>query len=345
VIDVSISSNDWTVPFTQYLTTGNMGTFSFSIPSGTDQLTTLSWGSIDQLRVRFSEDVVVTAGDLRLFGVNTLDYGSRVTSFTYNPSNHTAVWTFSQPIGADRILLSLDDAVRDRAGNSLDGEWQGTSDLMPSGNGVEGGDFTYRLNVLPGDLDHDGAVNLFDLAYVQSHLGTTAHTLGYDAFADLDGSGTTTTVDRTAVLNHLFQSLPTGEPTTEGIAGDIDGDRRVTLLDLAILQRNFGRTGASRLEGDLTMDGVVDADDLAELAAHLGSGRTVAGSPEGGPEPGPAIAAVQPRSRSNLLAARRAAVDAAILDDRLGADFGPRTELATLRASRGRTSRVAARSA
>jgi hypothetical protein len=29
VIDVSISSNDWTVPFTQYLTTGNMGTFSF----------------------------------------------------------------------------------------------------------------------------------------------------------------------------------------------------------------------------------------------------------------------------------------------------------------------------
>jgi hypothetical protein len=181
---------------------------------------------------------------LRLYGVNTLDYSSLVSSFTYQPSSHTAVWTFSQPIGTDKILVSLDDAVSDRTGNLLDGEWQGTTDAMPSGNGVEGGDFTYRMNVLPGDLDRNGAVNLFDLSYVQSHLGTTAHTLGYDAFADFDGSGTTTIVDRTAVLSHLFQSLPTGEPTAGGMAGDINGDRRVTLLDLARRQGRPGGTGA-----------------------------------------------------------------------------------------------------
>jgi hypothetical protein len=285
--------------------------------------------------VRFSEDVVVTEGDLELFGVNTLDYGSLMTSFTYQPSSHTAIWTFSQPIGADKILVTLDDAVTDRAGNSLDGEWQGTTDLMPSGNGQEGGDFTYRLNVLPGDFDHDGAVNLFDLSYVQSHLGTTAHTLGYDAFADFDGNGTTTTVDRTAVLNHLFQSLPTGEPTTGGMAGDVNGDRRVTLLDLVILQQNFGRTGVSRLEGDLTSDGRVDRTDLAELTRHLGS-TSAAGSPEAEPVPARAAVSVGARSRSTPIAARRAAVDAVIS----GEDFVPRNETGgVLRASRMRGSR------
>jgi hypothetical protein len=336
VIDVSISGNDWTVPFTQYLTTGNMGTFSFSIPNGTDQLSTLSWGTIDQLRMRFSEDVVVSAGDLRLYGVNTLDYSSLISSFTYQPSSHTAVWTFSQPIGTDKILVSLDDAVSDRTGNLLDGEWQGTTDAMPSGNGVEGGDFTYRMNVLPGDLDRNGAVNLFDLSYVQSHLGTTAHTLGYDAFADFDGSGTTTIVDRTAVLSHLFQSLPTGEPTAGGMAGDVNGDRRVTLLDLAIVQQNFGRTGVSRLEGDLTSDGRVDRADLAELARSLGS-TSAGGSPEAEPEPTATAASVGPRSRSTPIAARRAAVDAVIS----GEDFVPRNGTGgVLRASRTRGSRV-----
>jgi hypothetical protein len=340
VIDVSVAGDDWTVPFTQYLTTGNMGLFSFSIPDGPGQLSTLSWGTIDQLRVRFSEDVVVTAGDLHLAGINTVDYMPHISSFTYQPASQTAIWTFSQPITADKLLLTLDDSVTDRAGNALDGEWLGTADIMPSGNGLEGGDFSYRLNVLPGDLDHDGTVNLFDLVYVQSHLGTTANTSGYDALADYDGSGTTTMLDRTAVLNHLFSSLPPGEPTSDELPGDINGDGRVSLVDLLILQRNFGRTsGVTRSQGDLTADGRVDRSDLAALAHELGR-RTVAGSPAAVVGPEPAIVAGRSRPATASLAGRRAAVDVVVTGEDV---FGSQDELRASRVRAGR--RAASRSA
>lgn len=53
----------------------------------------------------------------------------------------------------------------------------------------------------------------------------------------------------------------------DSLAGDLNGDGRVDLADLAVLSANWNRSG-TRAHGDLTGDGRVDAADLAVLAAQ-----------------------------------------------------------------------------
>jgi hypothetical protein len=51
--------------------------------------------------------------------------------------------------------------------------------------------------------------------------------------------------------------------TSSTLPGDLNDDRRVNLIDLAILQGNFGRADATAGDGDLDADGDVDRRDLA----------------------------------------------------------------------------------
>jgi hypothetical protein len=62
-----------------------------------------------------------------------------------------------------------------------------------------------------------------------------------------------------------------GSPGWEDhLPGDFNGDNRVNLVDLAILQRNFGSTAATRITGDLTEDANVSRRDLGRLAQNYG---------------------------------------------------------------------------
>ena len=59
---------------------------------------------------------------------------------------------FSKPLPDDRFTLTLDDAIADAANNALDGESQAQSpglagSVLPSGNGISGGDFKARFTV------------------------------------------------------------------------------------------------------------------------------------------------------------------------------------------------------
>jgi uncharacterized lipoprotein YddW (UPF0748 family) len=60
-------------------------------------------------------------------------------------------------------------------------------------------------------------------------------------------------------------------------AGDANFDRRVDLDDFFILARNLNGSGALWTQGDFTLDGVVDVNDLNVLATYWGVG-TPAGS-------------------------------------------------------------------
>jgi hypothetical protein len=51
--------------------------------------------------------------------------------------------------------------------------------------------------------------------------------------------------------------------------GDVNGDDKVDLVDLAIILMNYGLTGED-LEGDLDADGDVDLNDLAVVLANYG---------------------------------------------------------------------------
>jgi hypothetical protein len=63
-----------------------------------------------------------------------------------------------------------------------------------------------------------------------------------------------------------------GSPgSSDRIAGDVNGDSRVDLLDLSVIQARIGMTsGALWTDGDLTGDGAVTRADVAVLARNFG---------------------------------------------------------------------------
>ncbi len=168
-------STDWTAAFRNQLVLTSTGTQNgFGVPTGPSQIDTLYFNNLNQVVVQFDEDVSVQQGDLTLTGVNVPLYG--ISGFSYDPLTYTAIWTTTQTIGNDKLTITLDGssgtAVKDLAGNVLDGEWTNQVSSYPSGNAADGGDFSFRFNELPADANQDGAVDIFDINLVSSYWGT-----------------------------------------------------------------------------------------------------------------------------------------------------------------------------
>ena len=136
----------------------------------------LPWIDIRALDVIFSEDVDVTAEDLRLAGVNLANYTG---GFTYAPGTRTASLTLVNPLGVDRLMLLLDG---DDA--STDG---GLGVRDAGGNFLAGGDHARALSVLPGDFDGDGVVTVNDAVGVRNRMAAFGGS--YSIWADMDGDG------------------------------------------------------------------------------------------------------------------------------------------------------------
>jgi hypothetical protein len=113
--------------------------------------------------------------------------------------------------------------------------------------------------------------------------GEIVHEFSYDDewYAETDGGGRSlVAVDPDAPAAAWSTAaawkaslLLNGSPTTPDVlVGDLDGDNRVGLLDLAILQSHFGLTsGATLGEGDLNGDGAVTRADVVLLAKNFGA--------------------------------------------------------------------------
>ncbi len=175
VTRVLVGSTQWTPIFGDQMTSLASGTIvGYEIPSGLEQLRALPWINLNQVIVEFSEDVAVEQNDLILTGVAVPWYA--IAGFNYNSMAHVAVWTLAQTIPFDALTVSLDGetplAVVDVAGNLLDGEWIDQTSAFPSGNSVTGGDFSFRLNVVPADVNQDGVVDIFDVNLISSNWGS-----------------------------------------------------------------------------------------------------------------------------------------------------------------------------
>jgi hypothetical protein len=197
------------------------GVFGYPIPAGTTQTRAVPWtGGVNQIALRFDSDVALTLDqtDLVVRGVTTPTY--TITGFRYDAATKTGVWTLSSAITNDKIRLFLDDALLP----SLDGEWTDSSaaESYPSGNGTAGGDFSFRLNVLGGDVTGDGQVNALDLSFIKQRLNRTALNPGvtgatYSPFADIDANGSINALDLSAAKQRLNRRLPTGDPAATAL--------------------------------------------------------------------------------------------------------------------------------
>jgi hypothetical protein len=212
VTQVLVRGSTWSTAFLNAVGTTGLG---YSVPAGAGQLADVPWSNVDQIIVRFSEGVTVDSADLALRGVNTATYA--IAGFNYDPATFTAVWTLSEPLEADKVRVDLNadgqNPIRNTTGARLDGNWSEGTSAFPSGDGRSGGEFRFRVDVLPGNVDRDGQVNVLDTIQTRNRQFTSIGNTNYDLLYDVNGSGDINIFDTVQVRNHQFTTLPDGEPS------------------------------------------------------------------------------------------------------------------------------------
>ena len=171
VTAMRVGSTAWSSDFKKVADATSLD-IGYVIPGGATQLAALPWTNVNQIMATFSENVTVAIGDLKLHGVNTADYSSLITGFSYDPTTFTATWTLNTSgLTVDKYLAVIDTTVKDTAGNALDGEWTNGGDSYPSGNGSPGGKLQFQFNLLPGDANQSGVVLGSDVGEIRLNRG------------------------------------------------------------------------------------------------------------------------------------------------------------------------------
>ncbi len=216
----------WSPSFYAYLAARGQGDaqLGYRLLGGDGQLLPLPWNNITTISVVFSQDVTINmaAAGLDLIGSADLAAAPSLSSatFSYSSATHTAQWTFAAPLTTDKYLLELPSpAVVSEFGMSLDGEWTTQSSNSPSGDGVSGGDFLFRFNVLPGAVTQNTVVTGVDGGAVRTSLFADTSTANYSPMADVNGDGAITSLDGAIVRANLLQQLPSSDPIPQGGSG------------------------------------------------------------------------------------------------------------------------------
>ena len=82
-----------------------------------------------------------------------------------------------------------------------------------AGDGSAGGNFEFRLNILPGDIDQSGEVRSSDVIKARRKGNTAVGDADYSPLYDVDGSGEIRSSDVIKVRRLSNTQLPDGEPT------------------------------------------------------------------------------------------------------------------------------------
>ena len=137
------------------------------LPAGRN--TDLPWMGIDKVQVTLIQPATLAAGDVRVVGSSGTNYGP----VTLTGSGTTYTITLAKPVtAADRVTITI--------GNDL---------IAP---------FTRRLDVLPGDANDDGVVNVQDMVLIRNQMLGLLGTVP-TIFGDLNGDGKVDILDYTAV--------------------------------------------------------------------------------------------------------------------------------------------------
>lgn len=209
ITNIIVGSSQWSSDFIDIVDGGGTGAGNGLGVSlvGASQLDNLPWINIDKVYLEFDDDVAAdfNAANLQIAGLNVADYMSGAAIAFGVDGAQVGTITLATPLSNDIVTLSVMDDLQDAGGNALDGEWiDGVS--SESGNGSKGGDFNFRIDVLPGDYDDSNGVNLVDVFGTLGERGNT--TTSDNVRADMDGSGGINLVDVFAVLGRRGTTLP-----------------------------------------------------------------------------------------------------------------------------------------
>ncbi len=152
----------------------------------------LPWFNINQIAVTLSQPATVSPGDVTVTGITGGSYGPVTIS---GSGTSTILITFAKAItSADRVTITI-----------------GNSQIIA---------FTRRLDVLPGDVNDDGAVNTTDGLLILNNE-TPAHP--YNVFYDMNGDGAVTTADFTLYRPRIGTVLPKLPPLQLAAGGEGPG--------------------------------------------------------------------------------------------------------------------------
>lgn len=212
---VKVGSTDWTDAFRSHVDVTGAG-FGYLIPFGGAQLSPLPWANINQIQMKLTEDIAGSFDEslIGLGGHHTSDYRAHFDSVVYNASDFTITITLDTFLGDDQLLLAASDLLSTADGKSLDGEWTTQQAGALSGDGYDCGNFEFRFDVLPGDVDQSGMIGSNDGFAALRLLFKDIGSADYYMFADIDGSGDIRSNDGYFALARQNSELPKGTPTT-----------------------------------------------------------------------------------------------------------------------------------
>ncbi|MGA7497522.1 MAG: dockerin type I repeat-containing protein [Isosphaeraceae bacterium] len=146
------------------------------LPAGRN--TDIPWLGIDRILITLNQAATLAAGDITVIGSSGTNYGP----VTVSGSGTSYTITLSQAINAaDRVTITI--------GN----------ELIAS--------FTRRLDVLPGDVNDDGVVNVQDMVAIRNQMLGLLGAVP-TIFGDINGDGKVDINDYTAVRKLIGTTLP-----------------------------------------------------------------------------------------------------------------------------------------
>ena len=152
------------------------------LPAGRN--TDIPWLGIDQVQLTLTQAATLTADDISVIGSSGTNYGP----VTVSGSGTSYTITLAQPISAaDRVTITIGNPYI--AGNAY---------IAP---------FTRRLDVLPGDVNDDGVVNVQDMVAIRNQMLGLLGAVP-TIFGDINGDGKVDINDYTAVRELIGTTLP-----------------------------------------------------------------------------------------------------------------------------------------
>jgi hypothetical protein len=220
VVDFLVGSSGWAAGFRSAISSAGLGDAGgfYRVPTTGNQLKTLPWTNLNQLRIVFSEDVNIGLSDLV---ITSLSHGnltpSSVSSTIDGLGREIVTFTFTGlNLLNERLQVHVNDATVTSvaSGQALDGEFTTNGDLtgVGSGDGISGGDFRFRFNILAGDVNQSGRLEASDVPILTAGFNSVPGSAKYSLFADFNGSARIEASDIPTFTTRFNTALAVGTP-------------------------------------------------------------------------------------------------------------------------------------